>query len=130
MNAKNVRILKADASKLDGFLGYFDVVTALDVLEHLNDISAVTLSIYKILKNGGIFVMSTPNWYDKIRRMIYRDGLHKHAYSSIGWKRVIAKSGFLPLEVRTVNFPILNSDFLCRKAHLFGECVVNIFRKP
>ena len=71
MNDEKVRIMKLDANKLDRIPGYFDAVTALDVLEHLNNIEDVTRSVYKILRSGGIFVTSTPNWYDKIKRRIY-----------------------------------------------------------
>jgi SAM-dependent methyltransferase len=39
----------------------FDIVTATEVIEHLEDFRAIIREIYRVLKPGGIFVLSTPN---------------------------------------------------------------------
>ena len=39
----------------------FDIVTGIDVIEHLEDPNADFSNIYRILKPGGIFVIQTPN---------------------------------------------------------------------
>ena len=46
---------------------YFDTVTCLDVLEHLKDPRKVLNEIYRVLKENGQLIVSTPNirywWY-------------------------------------------------------------------
>ena len=39
----------------------FDIVTATEVIEHLEDFRAILREIYRVLKPGGICVLSTPN---------------------------------------------------------------------
>ena len=40
---------------------YFDVVTALEVIEHLFDPDHFLEEVYRVLKPNGVFVLSTPN---------------------------------------------------------------------
>ena len=39
----------------------FDVVTATEVIEHLEDFREVLREIYRVLKPGGVCILSTPN---------------------------------------------------------------------
>ncbi len=39
----------------------FDVVTATEVIEHLEDFRRVVREIYRVLKPGGVCILSTPN---------------------------------------------------------------------
>jgi ubiquinone/menaquinone biosynthesis C-methylase UbiE len=39
----------------------FDIVTATEVIEHLEDFRAIIREIYRVLKPGGVCVLSTPN---------------------------------------------------------------------
>jgi ubiquinone/menaquinone biosynthesis C-methylase UbiE len=39
----------------------FDVVTATEVIEHLEDFRAILREMYRVLKPGGVCVLSTPN---------------------------------------------------------------------
>lgn len=39
----------------------FDIVTATEVIEHLEDFRAILREIYRVLKPGGVCVLSTPN---------------------------------------------------------------------
>jgi len=39
----------------------FDIVTATEVIEHLEDFRAILREMYRVLKPGGVCVMSTPN---------------------------------------------------------------------
>ncbi len=39
----------------------FDVITSLEVLEHVPDIQKALSETRRVLKKGGLFVMSTPN---------------------------------------------------------------------
>jgi len=41
--------------------GRFDIVTATEVIEHLEDFRSILREIFRVLKPGGICVLSTPN---------------------------------------------------------------------
>lgn len=45
-------------------------------------------------------------------------------HSPMGWWKLISRAGFRPILVRTVDFPVLHNDFLCRKLHRFGICAM------
>lgn len=39
----------------------FDVVTAIEVLEHVEDLDSALRSIHRVLRKGGVFVITTPS---------------------------------------------------------------------
>jgi len=128
-----VRILKGRPEDLLNELassGPFDGATLLDVIEHVVDGSAMLESVYELLKPGGFILTTTPNWYDRIAIALKRNELHKQAHSSVGWAKILRRTGFAVDQVRTVSFPIVPSDFLCRHAHIFGACVVVFGHRP
>jgi SAM-dependent methyltransferase len=51
----------------------FDVVTMLDVVEHLEAPLAELIEVRRILRPGGVLVMETPNWNSIYRRILRRD---------------------------------------------------------
>jgi SAM-dependent methyltransferase len=53
-------LAKADATKLPISDGVFDVAIALDILEHVEDDVAAMAEIYRVLRPGGILVLSVP----------------------------------------------------------------------
>ena len=57
---KSVPLLRGDATRLPFADGSFDVVTMLDVLEHVEDDGAAVREIYRVLAPGGAFVLSVP----------------------------------------------------------------------
>jgi SAM-dependent methyltransferase len=50
-----------DLEKTGAETGSFDTVTLLEVLEHIEDQSAVLTKIFSYLRPGGVFICSTPN---------------------------------------------------------------------
>lgn len=49
----------------------FDVVTATEVIEHLEDYRQVLREIYRVLKPGGVCILSTPNVLNLNSRLRY-----------------------------------------------------------
>lgn len=56
---KNVKYLEADIRTLDN-IGLFDVVVAIDVIEHINNPIKAVANMKKLLKSGGVLFISTP----------------------------------------------------------------------
>lgn len=131
---KKIRIVKCDVTKLNQeFKGIkFDYITALDILEHLEpDIARKCLEdVYMLLKRGGRFIFTAPNWYDKIKIKLGRSKLHKFSHSSYGWAKMIKKSGLKVVSIEAVDFPILkDNDFLTKHLHIFGMCPLIVAEK-
>jgi 2-polyprenyl-3-methyl-5-hydroxy-6-metoxy-1,4-benzoquinol methylase len=87
-NSKNIIIVHGSHEDLEK-PGYLDCITALDVLEHLEYSYALTcvMKFFSITKPGGLLIITTTNWHDKIFRILDKNRLHKHAHSSIGWRK-------------------------------------------
>lgn len=57
----NLHFIVGNALELDARLGAFDVITCLEVLEHVRDPDAVVTGIVSMLKPGGVAYLATPN---------------------------------------------------------------------
>jgi len=57
---RSITLLRGDATHLPFADNQFDVVTMLDVLEHVEDDLAAVREIHRVLKPGGAFVLSVP----------------------------------------------------------------------
>ncbi len=57
---KGLSVKKSSAEKIDFSEDSFDVVFALDVLEHLENPELAVEEIDRVLKKGGIFIMTVP----------------------------------------------------------------------
>lgn len=78
--------------------GYFDVITAFDVLEHLAELDEYVAALASILRPGGIFVVSVPNVDSLVARLSGRrwnSFLLEHLwyFSPNTLKRFMAKHG-------------------------------------
>ena len=132
-NYENIRIVKCDVTELnEKFRGIkFDYVTALDILEHLepNIARKCLKDIYILLKRGGRLIFTAPNWYDKIWIKLGKSPKHKFSHSSYGWAKMIEEVGFRILSIETVDFPLVKSDFLTKRLHIFGMCPLIVAEK-
>ncbi len=128
----DVNLIKASIGDIQYiFNGRFDCITCLDVLEHINEIavSSALQNIYKSLNEAGIFIFSGPGIYEKIRIFLGQSPTHLHSHSSYGWKKYIKRAGFSIINVESVEFPLIHSEFLRKNIHLFGKCCVIVAQK-
>lgn len=78
----------------------FNVVTALEVLEHVEDLDAALLEIKRVLAPGGTLILSTPTnnliwrivWplWEKTFGRMWKDA-HKQALTKKEWLRMVGK---------------------------------------
>lgn len=59
--AKNTEFKQADAKKLPFKDGFFDFIICTEVLEHVPDFRVAVKEIRRVLKPGGVFVVTVPN---------------------------------------------------------------------
>lgn len=132
-NKKNVHIFESNLQNLDVLFSdtKFDCVTCLDVLEHieLKECKQVLQSIHHVTKDLGLFIFTGPGVFEKVRISLGMSPTHLHSHSSYGWKKLIEEAGFNILIVETVEFPLINSDFLRKNIHIFGKCCTIISQK-
>jgi spore maturation protein CgeB len=65
------RIYLGDANKIDSMgIEKFDIITAFDIIEHLFDPIAFLNNLRKLLRKGGIVVMTTPDASSLLRPMM------------------------------------------------------------
>lgn len=91
------KLICCDARDLSGLLNQFNSITAISVLEHINDVGRVFTEISKALKPGGYFIftvptakLSSPLW----RLLLHPVFSHKNLYSPQDWLNLAEISGF------------------------------------
>jgi SAM-dependent methyltransferase len=108
----------------------FSYITCLDILEHMTlaDCQKTLRIIEDLLSDDGRFIFTGPGLFEKARiRLGWSHHIHSH--SSFGWKRLIQDAGLQVCSLETVRFPIIHSDLLRRRLHLFGECCLIVASK-
>jgi 2-polyprenyl-3-methyl-5-hydroxy-6-metoxy-1,4-benzoquinol methylase len=97
--------------------GSFDVVTMWDVLEHLEDPVATVATAADVLKEEGLFVLSTPNIAGLFPRLSYRAARwtnrwphpeppsHLFQFSKATIRRLLTQSALAPIEILDRRIP-------------------------
>jgi SAM-dependent methyltransferase len=95
------KIMNAPLPELDGVHDHhYDLIAALDVIEHIDDDRAALASVASKLKLGGTFIMTVPahQWmwsaHDELNH-------HKRRYSKRRLRKLIEKS---PLRLRKIGY--------------------------
>lgn len=70
--ANNIKVFKSDKLPSDFFKMEFDIVTSFEVIEHINTPIAEMDLIKKILRKGGAFYVTTPN-FNAISRLLLKE---------------------------------------------------------
>lgn len=95
-------LCKADAAHIPFADRYFDIATALDVIEHLDDDLAALRELYRVMKPGGLLIVSVPAY--KLLWTYWDDILgHRRRYTTRMLRDVIEQAGFELLKVSYSN---------------------------
>lgn len=60
---QNLNVVNAGLNEIDVMEESYDLITAIQVMEHLPDPMATIKRVHQLLKPGGIFVIDVPNFY-------------------------------------------------------------------
>lgn len=92
---------------------FFDVITCLDVIEHVKNPPFLLQEAYRVLKNKGLFIISTPNirFSDHLFALIFKgvfpktsldrslfDGGHIHFFTFKDLELLLKSAGFKAFE--------------------------------
>lgn len=99
-NYKDINFFVHDIQKLFSKDKNFDVAIALDVIEHLESPERAIKNIYKILKKGGIMLLTTPNDY----KYVSNDPTHINVKRPASWKKIVKQAGFKDIKISQVTF--------------------------
>jgi len=101
---KNISLIKSDINKVfDKKKNYFDTITALAVLEHVENPNAFLTNIWLSLKKGGMVIITTPHKNGKVfleilssLKFISKDEIkdHKNYFDMKSLHTLMEKTGF------------------------------------
>ena len=125
-------IMTSPLPELAGVGSAYDVIAALDVIEHIDDDAAALAAIATKLKPGGKFVMAVPahRWMWSAHDVVNH---HKRRYSKHELKRLIDAS---PLKLEKLGyfnsllFPLAVADRLASKARGRDDAEVRLPSAP
>lgn len=111
------RVFRATGGHLPFRDSTFDIVTAFDTIEHIPDDEQALSECARILKPGGLIVVSVPAYqflYTHQDRVVH----HQRRYTARMLKKRLKDQGFEPLRVSYINFllfPLILPIVLCVK---------------
>ena len=125
-------IMTSPLPALAGVEQGYDLIAALDVIEHIDDDAAALAAIATKLKPGGKFVMAVPahRWMWSAHDVVNH---HKRRYSKAGLKRLVEGS---PLKLEKIGyfnsllFPLAVAQRLASKARGKDEAEVKLPSPP
>lgn len=96
------KVIRGKAEELPFKEGIFDILTSLDVIEHLDDDSRALKNFHRVLNNQGIVILTVPAF-----KFLWspRDILleHKRRYTGAGLKLLLEKCGFKIIRCSYIN---------------------------
>jgi len=87
--------------------GQFDVITAVEILEHLFDPAMVVNEIHRLLRPGGLFWLTTPNCRSLAARLmglgwrVVSPPEHLQLFSVEGLRTLLLRAGFSEVQLKT-----------------------------
>lgn len=109
-----VHALAMSGEQLDFADGHFDVVTAIEVIEHVLDLPAAVREVHRVLKPGGAFVITAPNRWFPIEThsfMVRGREVPSKYWPLVPWvppmhRRLSTARNFRPKDLRRLLLPV------------------------
>ncbi len=92
-DAGNLRFLVGDATQVDLPDASFDLVTAFELIEHLDNWRGLLAEARRLLAHGGQFIVSTPNrlYYAESRKQAGPNPFHAHEFAFAEFQAALAE---------------------------------------
>ena len=139
---RGILVVYGDATKLPFENGSFDAILSLHVIEHIKKDIAFINEIYRVLKNSGCAIMTTPNRI-RLNSIFYRflarprekypmNPEHVFEYTKKDWETLFSKSSFKQYEIRPiglVRLPRLEITIVPRFLSRYCDQLMAILKK-
>jgi len=85
----------------------FDLITSIEVFEHMSDLKEVLAKIKQALKPGGVLIVQVPNDIDGYRRILFRKiwwmipPMHIRYFTRRSVENIFGRHGFRVIKIRT-----------------------------
>ena len=127
------RIIHGDVNQLDAIQqASYDVVTALDIIEHTLDPIAFLNQVKNTLKNRGLLVISTPDTGYFLRLLMggrwpmLQPFQHTFLFSSQSLRMALDKAGYTDIEMMPAR-KILTADYLAQQIRIHNPSIVHLY---
>jgi SAM-dependent methyltransferase len=105
---RGIRVVSERDLSQKGMQGYFDVITAIDVAEHVGDLNALKDRIARALRPGGTFVVLTGNLDSQAARSLGRHWDYLHYAEHVSFltdraARIWLESNFDDIQIRPIS---------------------------
>ena len=104
---KGIKMIEGDFPTSASGLSEFDIVTSFEVIEHIGEPFTHIREAYKVLRKGGLFYLTTPN-FNSLNSKILKNKWnvicfpeHLMYFNSSSLKRILNRNGFEVKEILT-----------------------------
>ncbi len=107
LQKQNIKVFYGDLAAANFAENSFDVVTAVEILEHIAEPEIVLKEIFRVLRPGGLMWATTPHGNGASRRLLGADWTcvappeHLHLFSVKGIKNLLTEAGFQNVRILT-----------------------------
>lgn len=118
LQKQNIKVFYGDLAKANFAENSFDVITAVEILEHISNPEILLKEIYRVLRPGGLLWATTPHGRGASSKLLgvqwtcIAPPEHLHLFSVTGIKKLLMEAGFQNISISTegVNpFEIIHS---------------------
>jgi SAM-dependent methyltransferase len=125
LRERGFRVLNGALPSLSLPSGHFDAVVLFEVLEHLEDPQAYLAESRRVLRDGGVLLLTTPNFASLSRRLLgdrWRvvDPEHLVLFTRRGLRRALERAGFKVLNVWSRNVDLTEIARCLRRQPIRG----------
>ncbi|PIN85956.1 hypothetical protein COV19_07100 [Candidatus Woesearchaeota archaeon CG10_big_fil_rev_8_21_14_0_10_44_13] len=126
--SKNLHFICSEATQTKLAKGSFDVIVSLETIEHINNYGLFLKEVYKLLKKGGVMILSTPN--KKFNDALFNTkkpfcNSHKKEFKTEELLNIIKNKGFKNVDVYTQGTAITSQSLLT-----YITSVLILFKSP
>lgn len=107
LRAENIKVFNGDLCQANFAENSFDVVTAVEILEHISSPNIILKEIHRILRPGGLLWATTPHGNGATGKLLGAKWTcvappeHLHLFSVKGIKNLLTEAGFRNVRVST-----------------------------
>lgn len=118
----NVRLVRDDITRSSFPDDHFELILCTEVIEHIRDSAAALAEMHRLLKPGGVLILSTPQRYSPLElfaKLAFLPGII--SLVRLVYREPVLETGHINLMTkRTLRTQLARAQFAVRDEHLAG----------